>query len=171
MEKYFIVTDQSPLHKDYTEWIDNIEKIRILANAFFLTNGIESTIYGFYGENLCIVPTENDLVKLDKVLGKDVRDKLRPFKGNSKIHKQWIKALSDINLKRESKPYAPMYFSNCSGKLTSRLFDIDDIVYCSFKNEGDIETPEGMIEIKASEFWKVIEDEEEKMLGKKDVAI
>jgi hypothetical protein len=162
MEKYFIVTDQSLLNKDYFEWKENFEIIRVIVNEFFINNGIEADLYGFLDENICIEPTEKDLNKFNNVLGKEVKDQLRPFKGSSKIHKLWVKSLSENNIERKRKPYVPMYFSHCAGKMSSRLFSINNIIYCSFKNGIDFDTPDGMIEIKASEFFKIIEDDEEK---------
>jgi len=164
MEKFFIVTEQSSLHKDYFDWKENIEQVRILVNKFFKTNGIETTQYGFYGDNLCIVPTENDLKKFNNVLGKDTGDQLRPFKGNSKINKLWVKTLNENSVERKRKPYVPMYFPfHGGGKMSSRLFDVDDVVYCFYKNNRDFDTPENMIEIKASEFYKIIEDHDAKI--------
>ena len=55
-----------------------------------------------------------------------------------------------------------MYFNHICGKMNSRLFDIDNTIYCSFKQDDDINTPEGMIEIKASKFWEIIENEKER---------
>lgn len=163
MEKFFIVTEQSELHRDYFDWKNNLEEIRLLICEFFDRNDIETTQYGFHGDNLCIVPTENDLVKFNNVLSNEVMEQLRPFKGNSKIQKAWVKTLEENNLERKRKPYVPMYFPlHGGGRISSRLFDIDDIVYCSFSNSWDIKTPEGMIEIKASKFWETVEDAEEK---------
>lgn len=162
MEKYFIVTEQSPLHKDYFDWMNNTQQIHVLVSPFLTTNNIEANLYGFYGDNLCIVPTDNDLVKFKNVLGKDLGNTLRPFKSNSKIQKSWEKMLKENNIEKKSKPYTPMYFDRCFGKMSSRLFDIDNVVYCSFKQEVDFGIPEGMVEIKASKFWEIIENEEEK---------
>ncbi|WFR64172.1 hypothetical protein P9222_08345 [Paenibacillus amylolyticus] len=57
------------------------------------------------------------------------------------------------------KPYVPFYFRGFGGgRIRSRLFEIDGTVYCSLDPfEGD--PPEGFVEMKASEFFKVIEDQ------------
>jgi len=49
------------------------------------------------------------------------------------------------------------------GKFKTRLFDIDDVLYCSIEcgNVNDIECPEGMERIKTSEFYKIVEDNSE----------
>lgn len=168
MEKHFIVTEKAELYKDYYDYKNNFEEIRKLVDKFFNENGIETTLYGFYSDNLCIVPKGNDLEKFGNVLGKEVGDGLMPFKGNSKIHKSWVKTLEENNIEIKRKPYVPMYFlKHGSGKMWSNLFDIDDIVYCYYKVNSDFEAPEGFIEIKASEYWTVIEDYNEKILGKK----
>ncbi len=162
MEKYFIVTEDSPLYKDYNDWMDNTQQLHILVKLFLPVNNIEADHYGYYGDNLCIVPTDNDLNNFKNVLSKDLGNGLRPFKSNSKIQKSWEKILSEGNIEKKSKPYVPMYFSHCSGKMNSRLFDIDNVVYCSFKQNDNYETPKGMIEIKASKFWEIIENEKER---------
>jgi hypothetical protein len=162
MEKFFIITEESPLHKDYFDWVDTLQQTHVLVKPFLEANSVEATLYGFYGDDLCIVPTENDLNKFKNILSKEIRDGLRSFKGNSKIQKAWTNLLKEKNIERKSKPYAPMYFSHCCGKMNSRLFDIDNVVYCSFKQVDNFDTPEGMIEIKASKFWEIIENEEER---------
>lgn len=35
MEKHFIVTEQTQLYKDYHDYLNNFEEIRILVNKFF----------------------------------------------------------------------------------------------------------------------------------------
>lgn len=164
MEQFFIVTERSELHKDYFDWKDNLEQTRLLINEFFSANNIETKLYGFHGDNLCIVPTENDLTIFNNVLGKELGEKQRPFKSNSKIQKLWLKALEEKGLENKRKPYVPMYFSLRGGKMSSRLFDIDGVLYCSFKNGWDeeVETPLDFKELKASEFWKIVEDYEER---------
>ena len=49
------------------------------------------------------------------------------------------------------------------GKFKTRLFDIDDVLYCSIEcgSVDDIECPEGMKRIKTSEFYKIVEDNSE----------
>lgn len=162
MEKYFIVTENSPLHNDYNDWVDNTQQLHILVKSFLPANNIEADYYGYYGDNLCIVPTDNDLNNFKGVLSKDLGNGLRPFKSNSKIQKSWEKTLNESNLEKKSKPYVPMYFDHICGKMNSRLFDIDNIIYCSFKQEGDFNTPKGMEEIKASKFWEIVEQEEDR---------
>jgi len=55
-----------------------------------------------------------------------------------------------------------MLYFNVYGSTSSRLFAIGDKVYCSFKSEYNFTNPEGFIELKASEFFKIVEDENER---------
>lgn len=42
-------------------------------------------------------------------------------------------------------------------KCRWRLFDLDNVIYCTFSSEGDFNAPEGLTEIKASEFYSIME--------------
>ncbi|MCE5220185.1 MAG: hypothetical protein LLF98_02660 [Clostridium sp.] len=165
MEKFFIVTEDSKLHNEYIKYKNNIEQIRLLVKEFLEENNIETTLYGYSGDELAIIPTENDINNFGKFLGKEFQDGLRYFKKNTKIAKIWANKLESNNIKVLHKPYVQFYFrTSFSGKSYTRLFDIDNVVYCSYRHvgEGEIDNPEGMTEIKASKFWEIIENEEER---------
>lgn len=56
----------------------------------------------------------------------------------------------------------PFYFKNPVGRSQTRLFDQDDKLYVQYSTEYEVEdTPKGFIPIKASEFYKVMEQEVE----------
>lgn len=50
--------------------------------------------------------------------------------------------------------------------MSRRLFQIDGVVYCSLDGAADFSPLEPLKEIKASEFWRTIEEYEERT-GKK----
>jgi len=161
-EKYFIVTNQSNLYSEYMEYKENRELMHNVAVTFLKENNIEANEFSYSQQSLYIIPTESDIENFKSILSKPKEQNLRQFKKNSKIGKSWINLLNENNYKIKHKPILGFYFKNHTGKMRSRLFDINGIVYCSYAVYEDIETPEGFIEIKASEFWKIIEDHEER---------
>jgi hypothetical protein len=57
------------------------------------------------------------------------------------------------------RPTVPLYFKTFFGRSRSRLFLYKDNVYCSMQADVDsIDTPEGFIEMKGSEFFRIIEE-------------
>lgn len=159
MEKYFIVTEKSDLHKDYLDYRENSRLINEHYKEFAKENDIEAEEYCPSNKYLHIIPTEKDLERFDKVLLKPTGQGLRSFKLNSKIAKNWAKSLTEKGLKVLSKPYIPFYFRNGFGRSRTRIFNIGEAVYCSYEaDRNNIECPEGFIEIKASEFYKIIEN-------------
>jgi len=157
MERYFIVTEKSSLHKSWFEYLDNKNAINELVKAFMEEQGIESTEYYVDNESIYIVPTENDKEKFGRVLGSATNEGLCKFKKSSKIGKAWISALETNDLHVIHKPMVIWYFKGVGGRFRSRIFDQDGVLYCSLEPcHGEL--PEGFVEMKASEFFKVIED-------------
>lgn len=159
MEKYFIVTEKSDLYKEYFNYKDNAKLVRDHYKEFKKENDIEAKEYYATNGYLYIVPTQNDLERFDSFLKVPLKNGLRAFKANSKINKTWIKSLEEKGLKVLDKPFLPFCFRTLYGSTRTRLFNIDKTIYCSIEAEIDInECPEGFIEIKASEFYKIIEE-------------
>lgn len=158
MEHYFKVTEASSLNREFMAYRENAKAIRELVKDFKATFAIESDVYWATDEALFIVPTKKDLSSRGSVYCAPIEDGLRKFKINSRIGKAWVKTLKDAGLKVLRKPYVPFYFRGFGGgRVRSRLFEIDGTVYCSMDPfEG--EAPKGLIEMKASDFFKVIED-------------
>jgi hypothetical protein len=162
MEKYFTVTEKNSLRKDYMDYLQNIKDVNVIAKKFMEDNNFETHEYSCSNTAFYIVPTDNDLTNCSKSLMNDVGNELRRFKKNSKIGKAWIQTVKDSEIKVLQKPYIPSYFKNTFGHMRMNIFMINDIVYCYFEMEHDFEVPEGMIEIKASEYYQVIEEHKEK---------
>jgi len=166
MERYFEVTGQSDLYNEYMEYKNNLKVIDNISTEFMSAQGIETDGYANQGDTFYIEPTENDLEKFGKSLCKPLSNDLRAFKVSSKIGKAWVKNLEEKQVQIISKPFVGFSFKNCMGKNRSRIFAIDNSVYCSFSNEYDFDdTPDGFIKIKASEFYKIIEDHNAKVKG------
>lgn len=162
MEKYFIVTDENKLKKDYTEYIKNTIDINKIVKEFMKTQEIETKGYCPRNKYLFITPTAKDEETFKTQLCKSVLDDgLRRFKKNSEVNKAWVETLTLNNIKVVDKPFIPFYFKKVLGSVRSRLFEINGNVYCSLEHPEDFETPKGMEEMKASEFFKIIEDFQE----------
>lgn len=159
MERYFIVTEESSLRKDWFEYRKNRSRIRELVKEFNRENDIDSDAYYVTETSFFIVPTDKDKEKFGSVLGSPINDGLQKFKSNTKVGKAWVKAVKDAGLKVLHKPRLIFYLRHEGGKYRSRLFDINDVVYCSIDPCQD-EMPKGFIEIKGSEFFKIIEEHE-----------
>lgn len=162
MEKFYIAEEGSKLRGDYLGYVKNQEIVNGIINNFFEMHGIKASEYYANNDYLYIVATEEDKKKFEKQLCKP-KNGLYKFRDNSIISKAWIKTLDKNNIKVLSKPRIPFYFDNCCGRSLSRLFQIDGIVYCSFSAEWDFEPKDRLREIKASEFFKAIEDYKERI--------
>lgn len=163
MEKYYTVTPGSQVHNEYLEYIAMSDKVNEAFKAFAEEQGIETKEYLPSTENLYICnPTENDKEKFGKYFKKS-----EPgfFKKYSVPAKTWIAICRSLNLKSPRKPCLPFYF-HAYGKTRCRLFMLNDVLYSNFESEYDFKNPEGFEEIKASEFFKVIEDYKESMDNK-----
>lgn len=162
-EKFFIVTDRSGLREEYFQWKNNRVQMIEIAKNFMDENNIETSKYANDSKTFYIVPSSNDIIKFgDSLCKEELHSGLRKFKKTSSVGKAWIALLKEKQITPRYKPFVGIYFKNTFGKHSSRLFDIDNVIYCSFSGEFEIDTPEGFEEIKASEFYKVIEDYESK---------
>lgn len=158
MEKYFIISEDSSLYKNYFKWKSNEELVREHVKKFFENHGISAKQYIARNKELYIIPTKDDMGKFEKYFTKQVLENgLRKFKINSKIGKEWTKLVQENELNILSKPRIGFYFP-IYGRHSVRLFDIDKTLYCSIDSEYKFDKPEWAKEIKASEFWKVVED-------------
>lgn len=162
MEKYFIVTEESGLHKEHKEYSEFFTKMHKIAVGFMKKHGIEANEFYYMRDRFAIVPSSNDEINFNNMLKKVTKNGLRFFRQNSKVNKDWEKTVKDSGIEWKFSPWVRMYFDQRGGMASTRLFDIDGTVYCSLQQKAEINTPKGFIEIKASEFFKVIEDYEAK---------
>jgi len=161
MENYYEVTKQSPLHKEYMDYIVSDKIMREISHEFLSNNNINTKEYASTKDTFYIIPNEKDIEDFGKLLNKELENGLRAFKAKSKIGKAWKDAFKEKGIQPLHKPMLMLYF-NVYGETQSRLFAIEDKIYCSFKSEHNFENPEGFIELKASEFYKIVEDENER---------
>nr|DAT54043.1 MAG TPA: hypothetical protein [Caudoviricetes sp.] len=163
MEKFYEVTDESKIKEEYLLYKENSEKIREVYKKFKKRHGIEASSYYPTTSNLYIIPTENDIKNFgNQLTKKDEGEGLRRFRANSRINKAWVRILEKLSLEVLHKPLLGFYF-NIVGRHRTRIFSVDDKVYCSLQSEHEFKTPKGLEEIKASEFFKIIEDYNESL--------
>lgn len=163
MEKYFEVKQNSDFYKKYFNFVDVSAKLNELFRQFAADNGIETKTYYQTTERLVIEPTERDKFKF-RGLFKQNSD--TDFKKTSGISKRWVALCKEHELQTPRKPNL-LWDSDCrigSYNIGSRLFHIGEKLYGSINNKCDanIELTDDFIEMKASEFWKIIEDADEK---------
>lgn len=157
MEKFYIVTEESNLNKEYWKYKNNVKEVNEYVKKFMEQEGIKANEYYASTEKLYIVPTEDDLRTFNRKLNKELEGGLRQFKLNSSIAKRWVEFVNDNNIKILYKPFVRTYF-NAYGRSKSRLFNIGDTVYCTYETEFNFNNPKGFKEIKASEFYSAVEN-------------
>ncbi len=163
MEKFYITGEGSKLRKDYLRYKDSTEELRKIINEFFKTHGIQSEKFQAGQDYLGITATKEDIEMFKAQLKIQNENGLNFFKKNSSIYKSWLLLVKQMDLKIIHKPYLFDYFKPWYGRSSYRLFDIEGVVYCSFKTDGDFEPVDNLREIKASEFFKIIEDYNESL--------
>jgi len=159
LEKFYIAEEGSNLRKDYLTYIKNKEEVNNLIINFFKENNIKAKKYYVANTDLYIEATNEDKEKFHKQLCKPENGLYR-FRSNSQIGKLWLETLKSNNIKILSKPFVPFYFNTDGGHFYSRLFDINNVIYCSIMYDYDFKPNDRLTEIKASEFYKIVEDYE-----------
>ncbi|MDD3251946.1 MAG: hypothetical protein PHV18_05230 [Lachnospiraceae bacterium] len=159
MEKYYIVTPSSPVYKQYLDYVEMSEKVNNAFKEFAEEHGIETSEYYQMVDELRICPTDTDKDKFKEFFKKHEDGW---FKKNSKIAKEWIDKCKELELKTPYKPRIAFVIS-FSGKSSSRLFMINDVLYASFCTDCDFENPDEFDEMRGSEFFKIIEEYEDSL--------
>ena len=157
MGKYFVVNEDSVLYADYFAWKNNRSKISDAFKKVCDKFGIETTEFYLDQKRLHIHPLESDFEKFKDMMKKDSWGE---FKKNSEPSKMWVELVKDIE--HFGKPRLLLYFRSLGSRWKERLFDIDGKLYGSIESNQDVNMPDFVTEIKASEFYKIIEDYEEK---------
>lgn len=163
MEKFYKADDDSRLSRDYLKYKENSKLIRGIMRDFLSKHGIESTDFYVAKTTIAIVATAKDREVFENQLRKDSKDGLFFFKVNSTVNRDWIKLVKARGLEFIERPFIWDYFEGFYGGTSSRLFDIEGQVYCSFKGEGNFKPTDNLIEIKASQFFKDVEDYNESL--------
>ena len=163
MEKYYIADSDSSLKKDYFDWKKNEKDCVQFIKELLKKYGVEAETFSAGKTFLSIKATENDLINFSGKFLKKSNNGYFSFKKTTHIMKEWIEKAGEYETLH--KPCVPFYFKNCYGRMTTRLFEIDGMVYCSIKCDSDFEPCDNLIEMKVSEFFKFIEEYEERKKG------
>lgn len=151
-EFYMTVSPDSALYRDYFEWVKDHEEILAVFGRMKEKYGIETSRFYPYKDRFAIIPTIADKEKFKLFFLKDGES----FRKSCEMSKVWVNEVKRVKFTR--KPAPAFYWNEYVGSSTSRLFDIEGILYCSIKTEYEFrECPEWAETIKASEFYKVIE--------------
>ena len=182
MERCFIVSKESKYYEDTVKFSTIEKNQKEFIKKFFNEKEIEGSTYmvrgsGFMNKpfkdyeksriTFSIEPTEGNLFKFDKMLCKPNRNNLCSFRKNSSLAKEFAQRCVDeqvpINL---WSPKISDYFVSLGNGIygcSSLEFSYNDIMYLKVDGERLTaeDTPVGFTEIKASEFYKALEDCEE----------
>lgn len=162
MEKFYIVSPECFLYKEYLDYETSTNAAHKLYRQFSKDIGIKSNLYYADNSSLAIVPTQEDKAKFSAQLKKyaDGETELVFFKKNAKVLKAWIELLQKNGLKITKKPFVSFELG-ILGKCATRIFQYNGVVYMSIETERDFNDPKGCKQIRGSEFYKIIEDCEE----------
>lgn len=155
MDKYFEIKPDCELYKDYFAHERAREKINAAFEQVREKFGIETTLLYLKKDRFWIKATGKDMEKFSRMMKKD---SVGEFKKNSAPSKMWVELVKDIShFERQSVVF---YIHMTCYRWKERLFHIGEKLYCSIESDGEVSVPEFAVEMKASEFYKVIEDAE-----------
>lgn len=180
MERSFIITEESKLLKSFNNYFEMAENQKKFVHNFLTEKGIEGNKFLVSGNGFCnipfserhkheiglyILPTENDNQKFGKWLKIPHKHHgLCGFKANSEISKEFAQKCVEnkivINL---DKPQIRDYLSSLGWhRYAWRFFKHNEKHYLHVRSEylKKDDLPEGFIEIKLSEFYRVFEEAE-----------
>lgn len=156
MDKYFEIKPDCALYKEYFAHEKAGEKIVAAFNQVREKFGIETTVFYLKKGRFHIAATDKDMEKFSGMMKKG---NVGEFRKNSAPSKMWVELVKDIA--HFERPQLLYYFSCLLGRRwKERLFHIGDKLYCSIESDGEVSVPEFAVEMKASEFYKIIEDAE-----------
>lgn len=156
MEQYFEITKESAHYKEYFDYLEANEACKKSVKSFFNENNIHTNCHVIFREALYIDDNPENREKYGNQLMKHSIDGVVAFKKKSKIGRAWIKS----GIKRVNKLNASSFFAIPSYSSTkTRLFHVGEKLYCRInclERNTKVNTPQGFIEMKASEFLKLL---------------
>lgn len=162
VERFFVVNKDSEFYTAYKKYKENRKTVNERIKEFFANAGIETHEYFCTNQQLQIVPAASDIERLgNQLCAKCSENGLRRFKSQSKINRAWVSYISDMEIM--DRPYLFIYLKGLHG--SSRLFFDGDTLYCSGEMDDGATAPDGVTEIKGSEFFAVIEKMEAQEKG------
>lgn len=154
MEKYYLVSPESKIYKEYMEYEKFVDTISKVFSDFADQNGIKATSFYTRTNILHIVPTVEDIEHFEDSMSKT---ELGRFKRKAELSRKWVAKCKELGLVEIHKPFIPFLF-NAIAQSSWRLFRVKNDVYCTYSSTSNFEAPKDFKEIKASEFHKIMED-------------
>jgi|GEM_PF-3135081 len=151
---YFEVLKDSDLYRDYFEWMSDNTTVSNAVDIVRKEFGVETSSFYAVRDYLLINPTPKDRKKFASYL---MKTKDGRFKKASDMSKRWVELLKDVKYVRKPQLY---YYLRIVGRWTERLFHHQNKLYgqIGVEVDGEIGTiPESFVEMKASEFYKIVE--------------
>lgn len=156
MDKYFEIQADCDLYRKYFAYKNDAPKVVAAYKEVCEKFGIETKQFYVTKAYLRIVPTEADREKFESLMKKT---NYGEFKKNSEPCKMWVSLVKDIE--NFEKPKLFYYFDLLGHRWKERVFEVENKLYCLIESDGEVSTPDFAIEMKASEFYKIIESIEE----------
>lgn len=154
MEKFYIVSQNCDTYKRYMEYLKYLDAIIEVFSKFADEYGIHSSEFYTYADRLRIMPDDDDEKKFGQYMSKT---DYGLFKKNTQMSKEWVSRCKSAGLTTMTKPYVPFIF-NVFGKCRYRLFHIGETLYCTYESAEKFDNPNGFNEVKASDFYKMMEE-------------
>jgi len=156
-QKFYIIPEETKLGKDYLTWEERKKNNNEIFKEFVKAWGIGAERYIARESKLGIIPSDEDIVKYANDLTKAKGDSdSKWFKKTSAIHKAWVNFSKAKRFVDADRPWMHMYFDNLV-KSRTRIFDDKGKIYISVESDIDPIPKENFIEIKGSEFHKILE--------------
>ena len=157
MEQYFEITKESVHYEQQLTYEEDFHKEKSAVKNFMSDYEVKGSGYMLYQGYFWVTDNSENRERFAGQIRKETLNGCISFKKASKVGK----AFTDRNIKKAQKPFVPFFFDDCYGTTKTRIFSVNGKVYCSIEQTDDAERlqcPKGFIEIKASEFYKIIED-------------
>lgn len=162
MEKFYIVSETSLLYKDYIAYQNCLKNTAAFGKDFLERHEIQDCLFAFFPDELIAALKPDDKEKFSSQLKVcpevlDGKQNYWSFKKNSGIGRAWKKEFKESGIKWHEKPFVMGYFGGNIYHSRSAVFFLGDTLYCRFESDCEFTPPDGIQEIKASEFWTVAE--------------
>lgn len=181
MERAFLVTKDSNYYKDVQKYVGMVQKQKQQVADFEKSVDIEANEYAVTGDGGCncpfdefdkseirfyIVPTKKDKTKFQKQLLKPMLNGLSQFRRNGKISREFQQYCVDnkviINI---LQPDLIDYLKSIDwAGYTRQMIECDEGYYLKVTSEllKEYDNPKGFIPIPMSEFYKKLEEKNNK---------
>lgn len=153
IEKFYVLDNDKEPAKKYWEYRDFQKKLCDVHREFSVRHCIISPKFHTRTDRLWIIPESDDYEHYrDQWLASEPGK----FKVKSKLNQAWIQACKDAGVESVDPPLTLLAFG--LHRASTRLFDVGGNIYATYETDDEIITPDGFIELRGSEFYKIMED-------------